>query len=126
MYDTYKNNVRTEQNRFFVPESNVEIFDFLLTSLINKCNTQPRDAAVEHVIELLAGLNSLRRSEQNEESLLDICEQKQLLSKSVVLRDLNLDAIKAKLQKKNEEIQSAHTQLIIHFCSNIIHKDFKR
>jgi uncharacterized protein involved in type VI secretion and phage assembly len=57
----------------------------------------------------MAGLHSLQRGEQNEESLLDICEQKQLLSKSVVLRDFDLNTIKTKLHQKNEEIQSMRT-----------------
>lgn len=109
MHNAHKSTDRTEQIYFFVLESNVEIFDFLLATLINKCNIPPRDAAIQHVVDLMAGLSSLQCSEQHEESLLDICEQKQLLSKSVVLRHLDLNAIKAKLQQKNEEIQSMYT-----------------
>jgi ankyrin repeat protein len=96
---------------YCVNESNVAIFDFLIATLVNKCNIQPKETAIQYVVQLLAGLYNLqpilRYSDQKEDSLLDLCEQNQIISKSIILRDLDLNALKVKLQKQTEEMQKS-------------------
>jgi hypothetical protein len=91
----------------------VSIFDFLFTTLVNKSPIQPQSAAIDHILQLLMELHELKHGE----TPLDLCQQHQILSKSVMLRDVDLDSIKEKLQKQHEQYESMLNHSIVqHVC----------